>query len=61
MCSRCGQFLIAGEKNKSRRCFYCGERVVVSRAKRVGRAETSREASALAQHLKLERAKRKTG
>jgi len=52
VCGGCGRLLVADAVNKSRRCPYCGVRVWLARAKRVGSAETAREASELVRYLK---------
>lgn len=52
VCGGCGRLLVADAGKKSRRCPYCGARMRLAKAKRVGSAETAREASELVQHLK---------
>ncbi len=52
VCGGCGSLLVADAGKKSRTCAYCGARVWLAKAKRVGSAETSREAAVLVQHLK---------
>ncbi len=52
VCSNCGRLLVADAEKKSRRCPYCGIKMWLAKAKRVGRAETARKASELAQYLK---------
>ncbi len=52
VCGSCGRLLVADAGKKSRTCAYCGARVWLARAKRVGSAETSRKAAVLVQHLK---------
>jgi len=55
VCSGCGRLLVANMEANSRRCPYCGVRVRLAKAKRVGGAKTAREASVLVQHLKQRR------
>ena len=52
VCGGCGRLLVADGGKKSRMCPYCGVRVWLAKAKRVGSAESAREASKLVQHLK---------
>lgn len=52
VCSGCGMLLVADASKKSRRCPYCGVRVWLAKAKRVGSAGTAMEASELVQYLK---------
>ncbi|UCE95530.1 MAG: DUF1922 domain-containing protein [Candidatus Bathyarchaeota archaeon] len=55
ICSGCGRLLIADASTKSRKCPYCGIKVWLSKAKKVGRAEKAIEASVLVQQLKRKR------
>jgi len=52
VCSNCGHLLVADGEKKSRSCSYCGVRVWLVKARRLGSAETAKEASELVQHLK---------
>ncbi|UCH31893.1 MAG: DUF1922 domain-containing protein [Candidatus Bathyarchaeota archaeon] len=52
VCSSCGMLLVADSAKRSRRCSYCGQRVLLNKAKLVGSAETAREAIVLVQKLK---------
>ena len=52
VCGGCRRLLVADGGKRSRRCPYCGVRVWLAKAKRVGGAETAREASELVQRLK---------
>lgn len=52
VCSGCGRLLVADAEKKSRRCPYCGVKVWLAKAKRVGSAETAIGASELVQRLK---------
>ncbi len=55
VCGGCGRLLVADAAKKSRLCAYCGFKVLLTNARRVASAETSREASELVQHLKLKK------
>ena len=59
VCSRCGGLLLAKAEHKTRTCPYCGSTVILERAKKVGSAKTSLEASTLLQRLKTEAAARR--
>ncbi len=55
VCVGCGRLLVADDGKKSRRCPYCGVRVWLAKAKRVGSAGSARDASELVQCLKRKR------
>lgn len=59
VCSKCGGFLLAKADQRTRTCPYCGSRVAVERAKKLGSAKTSLEASTLLQKLKQDAAERR--
>ncbi len=59
VCSKCGGFLLAKADQKTRTCPYCGSKVVLERAKKLGSAKTSLEASTLLQRLKQDAAGRR--
>jgi len=59
VCSRCGGLLLAKAEQKTRTCPYCGSTVILEKAKKVGSAKTSLEASTLLQRLKTEAATRR--
>jgi DNA-directed RNA polymerase subunit RPC12/RpoP len=59
VCSRCGGLLLAKAEQKTRTCPYCGSTVILERAKKIGSAKTSLEASGLLQKLKAEAATRR--
>ncbi|MCK5631656.1 DUF1922 domain-containing protein [Candidatus Bathyarchaeota archaeon] len=52
-CPNCGRLFVAAAGQRSRTCPYCTSRVRLAKAKHLGKAETAREASELAQYLKL--------
>ena len=52
VCCSCGNLLVADGEKKSRRCPYCGVRVWLVKARRLGTVETAREASELVRYLK---------
>jgi len=54
VCYNCGRFLLAKIGQKTKRCPYCGTRLVLRRAKKVASAKGSREALNLIQTLKKE-------
>jgi DNA-directed RNA polymerase subunit RPC12/RpoP len=56
VCHRCGGLLLAKAEQKTRTCPYCGSTVILEKAKKVGSANTSLEASTLLQRLKTEAA-----
>jgi DNA-directed RNA polymerase subunit RPC12/RpoP len=56
VCSRCGGLLLAKAEQKTRTCPYCGSTIILEKAKKVGSANTSLEATALLQRLKTEAA-----
>ncbi|UCD96229.1 MAG: DUF1922 domain-containing protein [Candidatus Bathyarchaeota archaeon] len=51
-CPKCGHLFVAAAGQQSRTCPFCTARVRLMKAKRLGKADTAREASVLAQHLK---------
>jgi DNA-directed RNA polymerase subunit RPC12/RpoP len=53
VCGGCGRLLVAAAEAKTRSCPYCGYRVVVAKARRLGSASNARQASELVQRLKL--------
>jgi DNA-directed RNA polymerase subunit RPC12/RpoP len=59
VCSKCGGLLLAKADQKTRTCPYCGSTVTVERAKKLGSAKTSLEASTLLQRLKQAAAERR--
>jgi DNA-directed RNA polymerase subunit RPC12/RpoP len=59
VCSRCGGLLLAKAEQKTRTCPYCGSTIILERAKKIGSAKTTIEASALLQKLKTEAAARR--
>jgi DNA-directed RNA polymerase subunit RPC12/RpoP len=59
VCSRCGGLLLAKAEQKTRTCPYCGSTVKLEKAKKIGSAKTSLEASTLLQRLKTEAATRR--
>jgi DNA-directed RNA polymerase subunit RPC12/RpoP len=56
VCHRCGGLLLAKAEQKTRTCPYCGSTVILEKAKKIGSAKTSLEASTLLQRLKTEAA-----
>jgi DNA-directed RNA polymerase subunit RPC12/RpoP len=59
VCHRCGGLLLAKAEQKTRTCPYCGSTVILEKAKKVGSAKTSLEATTLLQRLKTEAATRR--
>lgn len=59
VCGGCGRLLVADGAAKSRSCPYCGVRVWLSKAKRLGKADTAREASDLVQYLKTKQGEKR--
>jgi DNA-directed RNA polymerase subunit RPC12/RpoP len=59
VCSKCGGFFLAKADQKTRTCPYCGSTVVLQKAKKLGSARTSLEASALLQRLKQDAAEKR--
>jgi DNA-directed RNA polymerase subunit RPC12/RpoP len=56
VCHRCGGLLLAKAEHKTRTCPYCDSTIILEKAKKVGSAKTSLEASTLLQRLKTEAA-----
>ncbi len=54
VCNKCGRMLLVKAHQRTRRCPHCENRIRTDRAKVVGSAETSREATKLIQALKAE-------
>jgi DNA-directed RNA polymerase subunit RPC12/RpoP len=52
VCSRCGGLLMVAVDQKTRTCPYCGSRVNVHTAKRVGSAENAFKASEMLREIK---------
>ncbi|MGB9741155.1 MAG: DUF1922 domain-containing protein [Candidatus Bathyarchaeia archaeon] len=52
VCGKCGGLLLAKAEQKTRTCPYCGFRVDVCTAKKLGSARTAYEASELLRSLK---------
>ena len=55
ICYRCGQYLLAKNDQKTKRCPYCDARLVVVQTKKVKHAETAKQASHLLRSLKEKR------
>lgn len=52
VCSGCGGFLLAKSEQRRRTCPYCGSKVAIDKAKKVGSAKTAQEASMILRKLK---------
>jgi DNA-directed RNA polymerase subunit RPC12/RpoP len=52
VCSKCGNFFLAKDGQKTRTCPYCGTRVDVRRAKKVASAKNAFLASEMLRKLK---------
>jgi DNA-directed RNA polymerase subunit RPC12/RpoP len=59
VCARCGGLLLAKVEQKTRTCPYCGSTVILEKARKMGSAKTTLEASTLLQRLKEEAATRR--
>jgi DNA-directed RNA polymerase subunit RPC12/RpoP len=59
VCARCGGLLLAKVEQKTRTCPYCGSTVILEKARKMGSARTTLEASTLLQRLKEEAATRR--
>jgi predicted nucleic acid-binding Zn-ribbon protein len=51
-CTKCGGLMLAGNKQKTKKCPYCGTTVSLQRAQHVAAANTAREASELLRKIK---------
>jgi len=59
VCSKCGGLTLAKADQKTRTCPYCGATIIPERAKKLGSANTSREASTLLQKIKTQHAQKR--
>jgi DNA-directed RNA polymerase subunit RPC12/RpoP len=59
VCGKCGGFLLAKAGQKTRTCPYCGFRVELCKAKKVGSAKNAYEASELLRSLKKDFAEKR--
>jgi len=58
VCPRCGGLLLAKAETKTRNCPYCGNTVIVQKARKLASAKTASEASVILRKLKSEAANR---
>jgi len=59
VCGKCGGFLLAKVKQKTRTCPYCGSKVLVEKVKKVASAKNAYEASEILRKLKSDAIPRK--
>jgi len=52
-CYNCGNLLIIGEEQKTKRCPYCNHLLNLSKARILRKVSTSREASRIVREMKL--------
>ena len=57
-CSRCGNYLLAKDEQKTRSCPHCGFTIVLEKARKLASAKTANEASLILRRLKTEAATR---
>jgi len=55
VCYSCGRFLLAKTHQKTRRCPYCKDRLILGKTKKVAHAKSAREASNCIRALKIEK------
>jgi len=60
VCSRCGRYLIAKSRQKTKTCSYCGFKLMVEKAKKIKYAESAQEASLVLRKLKTNSARNKS-
>jgi DNA-directed RNA polymerase subunit RPC12/RpoP len=56
VCHKCGGFLLAEARQKTRTCSYCGSKVFLEKAKKVASANNVYEASKIMRKLKRDAA-----
>ncbi|MFB0501233.1 MAG: DUF1922 domain-containing protein [Candidatus Bathyarchaeia archaeon] len=52
VCYKCGQLLLAKNRQKTRRCPYCEAQLVLNKTKKIAHTKTAQEASSLIRALK---------
>jgi DNA-directed RNA polymerase subunit RPC12/RpoP len=54
-CNRCGGLLLSSKDQKTKNCIYCGSRIMVYKAKKLGLAKNAYEASNMLKKFKTKK------